>query len=166
MQCATGPRGPQETTAVQEGATTRRCTHRLTWSQVSGGYNKAFTGQKNCVEYSQDPRNVGSFPKAAIQPWFQMDPRGGSHLTCPTQTCTIGARSNSVLFTDIQTHTHTTYMYITHRYAHVHIAHTCVHNTHMYTHLYKLLIHMDTYVLKQAHTHIYYVEEYIYIHTI
>lgn len=38
--CATGPRGPQEATAVQKSATTRRCTHRPTWFLLDGDYNK------------------------------------------------------------------------------------------------------------------------------
>lgn len=78
---------------------------------------------------------------------------------------TIGAKSNSPLFTDIQTHTHNTFMRTTHRYAPVHIPYTCVHHTHMYIHLHKLLKHMDTYVHMQVHTHIYYIEVHIHTHT-
>lgn len=62
-----------------------------------------------------------------------MDRRGGSHLQLATQTCTTGAESNSLLFTDIHTHTHTTSVHPTYKHAFRLIAHTCAHNTRTHT---------------------------------
>lgn len=118
-----------------------------------------------CCIY-QGAQNGQGFPRAAIQPWFQMDPRGGSHLTCPTQTAQLGLRV-ILHSSQIYKHIHTTHLCTLHIGVHipVHIPYTCVHHTHMYIHLHKLLKHMDTYVRMQVHTHIYYIEVYIHTHT-